>query len=64
MQEITRDKSRNNSQISGLFKVISQVVSWFDVIECWEITEKCEPAYKPGSVEDNYSSAACVTTDL
>jgi len=25
---------------------------------------KSEPAYKPGSVEDNYSSAICVATDL
>jgi len=24
--------------------------------------ELSEPAYKPGSVEDNYSSATCVTT--
>lgn len=31
----------------------------------WEIQDlKSESAYKPGSVEDNYSSTACVTTDF
>ncbi len=64
MQVIGKGKWRNNSRISRLFKVISQVAGYFDVVKSRGSGKKCEPACKPGSVEDNYSSAACVTADL